>query len=259
MRAPSYRVAAAAAFLLIVPPAAARAQEATPAIAPADLRLLRLESTPAGALPRMALPMPAHRDHHYWGFRLQTAYRGGRGGGGDLPTVAGGVDLQWRGGSILGVTAGYQGRDCELLGPDCGGHALLEARGRFNIIAGGSRIGSAFGDNSATTTVGAELGFGYAPDVVPGSPACTFDLGVPLSLAMLQTIRLVAFATPGIMWEVDCGGEPVTGQASYMSAFGIGAQQLGHPSLDVYLGVQKIFRSRSGYQIGLSVTYPRLP
>ena len=29
--------------------------------------------------------------------------------------------------------------------------------------------------------------------------------------------------------------------------------------LDVYLGFQKIFRSHSGYQAGLSVTYVRLP
>jgi hypothetical protein len=228
-------------------------------VSPGQLQILRLEATPAGALPRMALPMPASRDHHYWVLRLQSGYRGGRGGGTDLPTLAGGVDLQWRGGSIVGVTAGYQGRDCELLGPDCGGHALFEARGRFNVLTGGSRIGSRLGDNSATVTGGVELGLGYAPDVVPGSPSCIVDLGLPLSLAMLQTVRLVGFVTPGLMWDLDCGGEPASGRASYMSALGVGVQQLGHPGLDVYLGLQKILRSGSGYQLGFSVTYTRLP
>lgn len=236
----------------------ARAQTAPP-LPPVELQLLRIESTPAGALPRMALPMPAHRDRHYLAFRLQTGYRGGRGGGTDMPAIAGGIDLQWRGGSIIGVTAGYQGRDCELLGPDCGGHAMFEGRARFNFLTGGSTAARLVRDYSATITGGAELGFGYAPAVVPGSPACTFDVGLPVSLAMMQTVRFVAFATPGVIWDVDCGGEPTPGRASYKSSLGVGVQQLGLRGLDAYVGVQKLFRAGSGYQMGVSVTYTLLP
>jgi hypothetical protein len=248
-----------ALFVAAVLAAACVGDVAAQAITPSELQILRLEGTPVGALPRMPFPMPASRDHHYWAVKVQTGYRGGRGGGTDLPTVAGGVDLQWLGGSVIGVTAGYQSRDCELLGPDCGGHALFGLRGRFGIITGGSRIGESLGDYSATTTVGTELGFGYAPDIVPGSPACTIDFGVPVSLAMFQTVRLVAYATPGMVWDVDCGGEPASGRATYMTSFGLGTQQLLHRGLDVYLGLQKILRTGSGYQFGLSASFTFLP
>jgi hypothetical protein len=225
---------------------------------PAEMRVLRLESTPLGALPRLPPPMPANRDHHYWAFRVQAATRGGSGGF-DLPAVAGGIDLQWRGGSVIGMTAGYQRRDCDLLGPDCGAHPMFEARARLNFLTGSSRIGEALGDYSSTTTVGTSIGFGYAPDAAPGMDACTLDLLVPVSLAMLQTVRLVVSSTPGVVWDVGCGSEPGTGSASYLAGLGIGLQQFGHPGLDFYLGVQKIFRAASGYQLGLTVSFTRLP
>ncbi|CAN5858875.1 hypothetical protein BH23GEM9_BH23GEM9_09270 [soil metagenome] len=219
--------------------------------------VMRLEATPLGALPRIALPMPASRDRHYWVARLQAAHRGLNGGAG-LQTVAGGLDLQWRDGSTVGLTAGYQQRDCTLLGPDCGGHLLFGTRARFNVITGGSRIGERIGDYSATSTLGTEVGFGYAPDALPGAPACAIDVGVPISLAMMQTVRVATYVAPGVVWDAKCGGE-ATGRASYFTAGGIGIQQLAHPSLDVYVGVQKIYRRASGYQLGLSVTWTRLP
>lgn len=263
MRAGSRRADRAVRALLAAIPFAvvclATAVPATAQISVAEMRLLRIESTPVGALPRMPAAMPASRDHHYWSVRLQTGHRAGRGGGTDLPALGGGVDLQWRGGSVLGVTAGYQGRDCELLGPDCGSHMMFGAGGRFSIVTGSSSIGEALGDYSSTTTVGVDLGFGYAPDAAPGVPACTLDLGLPVSLAMLQTVRVVAYTTPAVVWDVDCGGGPGTGRASYLGALGFGIQQLGHRGLDVYVGVQKIFRSRSGYHFGLSVAYTHLP
>jgi hypothetical protein len=225
---------------------------------PAQLHVLRLESTPVGALPRMALPMPASRDHHYWGVRVQTGYRGGRGDK-DLLTLAGGVDLQWRGGSVIGATVGHQARDCALLGPDCGGHALFGLRSRFNLMTGSSRIGEALGDYSANAKLGAELGLGYAPEYVPGSAACTADLGLPFSIALLQKVRVVTYVTPGVVWEIDCSGEPLAERATYLLGGGVGLQQLGHRGLDFYLGWQKFLRSASGYQFGLSVTYTLLP
>jgi hypothetical protein len=246
------------AVVLAVLACAAGSGRAAAQDTPGEARVLRLESTPLGALPRLPPPMPANRDHHYWSFRLQTATRGGLGGF-DLPAVAGGVDLQWRGGSIIGVTAGYQGRDCGQLGPDCGSHLMFEGRARLNFLTGSSRIGEALGDYSSTTTIGTSIGLGYAPDAATGVDACTLDLLVPFSLAMMQSVRLVVHSSPGIVWDVGCGSESGTGSASYLAGLGIGIQQLGHPGLDVYLGVQKIFRAASGYQLGLTVSYTRLP
>ncbi|MGQ0816083.1 MAG: hypothetical protein ACT4O1_16760 [Gemmatimonadota bacterium] len=234
---------------------------AAPAVAQTsddEIEILRLEATPVGALPPIALPMPASRNHNYWGIRVQAGHRGRRGGD-DLEAVAGGIDLQWRGGSVFGVTAGYQKRDCTLIGPDCGGHSLFGARARFNVITGGPTVAAIFGDYSANTTLGTEVGFGYAPRVMPDVNACTIDVGAPLSLAMLQHVRLAAFVTPGVVWELGCSSERAPTRASYLMGLGIGAQQLGHRGLDVYLGFQKIFRSGTGYQLGVSVTYVRLP
>lgn len=222
------------------------------------LHILRLEATPIGALPQIAMPMPASRNHNYWGIRLQAGERRGRTGP-DLRALAGGIDLQYRGGSIFGITGGYQSRDCELAGEDCGGHTFFGARGRFNVISGGPTIGAVLGDYSATSTLGTEIGFGYAPDVMPELDACTFDIGVPLSLAMLQTVRLVSYVTPSIVWDVRCSDDGPPTRASFLAAIGVGVQQIGARGLDVYLGLQKIFRSGTGYQFGLSVTYVRLP
>lgn len=222
-----------------------------------EIHILRIEATPIGALPPLALPMPASRNHNYWGVRLQAGRRTGRGGAA-LTAIAGGVDMQWRGGSIFGVTAGYQARDCEAE-QECDGHMMYGTRARFNVVTGGPTIGALLGDYSATSTLGAEMGFGYAPDVLPGLNACTFDLGMPLSLAMLQRVRLVAFATPSIVWDVDCSADEPPMRETWAISMGMGLQQIGLRGLDVYVGMRKVFRSETGYQLGISVTYVRLP
>lgn len=223
-----------------------------------DLQRLRLESTPIGALPPLALPMPASRNHNYWGARLQAGYRRERRGPNDLLAVAGGVDYQARGGSTFGLTAGFQDRDCELAGEVCGRHSLFGARSRISLITGGSAVGGIFGDYSATNSFGTEFGIGYAPDVVAGMNACTVDFGIPYSIALFQSVRVVSFVTPGVVWDVDCSSNNSKTGASYMTSFGVGLQQIGPRELDVYLGVQRIFRGNSGYQIGLTVTYTKL-
>lgn len=222
-----------------------------------ELHILRIEATPIGALPPLALPMPASRNHNYWGIRLQAGRRAGRGGA-DLTAIAGGIDMQWRGGSMFGVTAGYQARDCETT-EACDGHMMYGGRARFNVVTGGPTIGALLGDYSATSTLGAEMGFGYAPDVLPNVNACTFDLGMPLSLAMLQRVRLVAFVTPSVVWDVDCSADEPPMLETWAMSFGMGLQQIGLRGLDVYVGMRKVFRSETGYQVGISVTYVRLP
>jgi len=218
------------------------------------LQILRLESTPIGALPAIALPMPASRNHSYWGARLQGGYRSSRDGD-DLGALAGGIDFQYRGGSVIGVTGGYQRRDCDLVGPDCGGHALFGVRSRINMLTGGPTIGKLFGDVNATTTVGGELGFGYAPNILPDINSCTFDIGLPLSVSMLQRVRVVTYVTPGVAWDVSCGSSGPPTRMSWLSGFGIGIQQFGNRSTDIFLGAQKIFRGETGFQVGLSITY----
>lgn len=219
--------------------------------------ILDVEATPIGALPPLALPMPASRNHNYWTFRAQAGNRLGRDGP-DLMTVAGGVDLQWRGGSIFGVTAGYQEPDCQD-GQLCDGHVLLGARARFNVVTGGPTIASFAGDYSATSTLGAELGFGYAPDVAGDADACTLDLGLPLSVAMLQEVRLVSYVMPSVAWDLVCGSANGEDQSNAILNAGVGVQQLIFDGLDVHLGVQRVFRQGSGYQLGISVTYVHLP
>lgn len=222
-----------------------------------ELALLRLEGTPIGALPPIALPMPASRNHHYWGGRIQAGQR--RGQNNDLLAVAAGIDFQYRGGSILGATVGFQERDCDITGANCGAHAMYGVRSRLNLITGGPTVGALFKDPSATSTLGAEIGVGYAPNVVKGMNACTVDIGVPLSIAMMERRRIVSYLTPGVVWDWSCGSSgPKTG-TSYLTGFGVGLQQLHNRSLDVYVGAQKIFRAKTGYQIGISFTYVRLP
>jgi hypothetical protein len=226
---------------------------------PAALPLLTVEATPIGALPPVALPMPASRDHNYWGLRLQTGNRRQRGPE-DLFAVAGGIDYQVRGGSIFGVTGGYQWRQhCDPATADCGGHSLFGARARFNFLTGGPTVAGMFGDDAATSTLGAELGFGFAPRVTPGANACTVDAGVPLSIAMLERIRLVAFVTPGVVWDIDCSAEDTPRSRNYLLGGGLGLQQLGFRGLDVHVGMQRIFRGTTGVQFGVSVTWVRLP
>jgi len=223
-----------------------------------DLHLLRLEATPVGGLPPLALPMPASRNHNYWGGRLQAGHRRERHGP-DLLAVAAGVDYQYSGGSTIGLTGGFQDRDCDLAGKGCGRHAMVGARSRFSILTGASALAGVFGDNSATNTLGAEFGVGYAPKVLPGMNACTVDFGLPFSVALFQRVRLVSYVTPGFVLDVDCSNEGRQNRGSYLGNFGIGLQQFGSRELDIYLGVQRIFRGNSGYQVGISVTYVRLP
>jgi hypothetical protein len=173
--------------------------------------------------------------------------------------IAGGVDLQWRGGSVFGLTGGYQARDCGRAEADCGGHMLFGARGRFNVMTGGPTIAGLVRDYSATTTLGAELGMGFAPNAISNRHACTVDLGVPLSLAMLQRIRLVTYVTPAVVWDINCSNPASSKRATYLTGLGIGVQQIGGRALDFYVGGQKIYRRGSGYQFGISVTYVRLP
>lgn len=238
---------------VLVGPEQAQAQTAQ------ALPLLASEATPIGALPPIALPMPASRDDNYWGVRLQVGQRRERGPE-DLFAVAGGVDYQVRGGSIFGVTGGYQWRqNCDAAVTDCGGHSLFGARARFNFMTGGPTIAGLIGDDAATTTLGTEIGLGYAPNVAPGVNACTFDFGVPLSIAMLERIHLVSFVTPGVVWDVDCSSEDTPRSRSFLLGFGFGIQQLGFRGLDVHVGMQRMFRGTTGVQFGVSVSWVRLP
>ena len=223
-----------------------------------SLPVLAAEATPIGALPPVALPMPASRDHNYWGARLQVGQRRERGPE-DLLAVAGGIDYQVRGGSIFGVTAGYQWRqNCQSTTGDCG-HPLYGARARFNLITGGPTIAGLLGDDGATSTLGTEIGFGFAPDIMENQNACTLDIGVPLSIAMLERLHLVAFLTPGAVWDLDCSAGDTVPQRSYFVGFGLGVQQLGFRGLDVHLGLQRMFRGATGVQFGVTVSWIRLP
>jgi hypothetical protein len=224
----------------------------------APLPVATEEATPIGALPPMPLPMPASRDQSYWGFRLQYGQRNERSGPEDLFAVAAGVDYQLRGGSIFGLTGGYQGRQNCQTTSSCG-HALFGARGRFNVFTGGPTVASIIGDESATSTIGTELGFGYAPKVAPGVNACAIDAGVPFSVAMMQSVRVVTFVTPGLVWDVDCSAAQTSSKRSSFLGFGIGLQQLFVRGLDVNVGAQRIFRGATGLQVGISVSWVRLP
>jgi len=235
---------------------------AAPSIAAAQitgpLPIASEEATPLGALSPMPLPMPASRDQSYWGLRLQVGQRNERKGPEDLFAVAAGVDYQLRGGSIFGLTGGYQTRQNCQSSTDCG-HALFGARGRFNVFTGGPTVAAIVGDESATTTLGTEIGFGYAPRVQPGVNACTLDVGVPFSVAMLQTVRVVGFVTPGAVWNIDCSSENTPGNRSFLIGFGFGLQQVGFRGLDVNFGAQRILRGATGLQFGVSVSWVRLP
>ena len=226
-----------------------------------ELHLRRLLSVPLGALPPAAMLMPASRNHNYWVGRVQAGSQWNNFVG-DLATTAVGVDLQWRGGSSFGLTAGYQFADCEetLIDVDCGPHAVIGGRARFNIVTGGPTVASIVGDNSATTTVGAEIGLGYAPNDVAGQNACAVDVAAPVSVSLFSRVRVLTFLTPGLAWDTRCivGGNRGTGVSTYLGT-GIGLQQLGSRGLDVSIGVQRIFRAGAGIQVGINVTYVRLP
>jgi hypothetical protein len=224
-----------------------------------DLHLRRLLSVPLGALPPMGMLMLASRDHNYWVGRIQGGSQWDNFTG-DQTALAGGLDFQWRGGSVFGLTAGYQFADCEEDVIGCGSHPMFGARAKFNILTGGPTFAALVGDNSATTTLGAELGMGYAPNAISGRNACAFDFGLPISVSFFQWIRLLSFVTPGIAWDARCvrAGSTAVGASTFLGA-GIGLQQLGHRGIDVSVGVQRIFRQGSGFQLGVSVVYVNLP
>jgi hypothetical protein len=231
-----------------------------PAIAGAqsdgDIHLNRLLALPVGAMPPVAILMPASRNHNY----LVTRVQGGRlmGSKGDRDAVGAGLDIQWRGGSIFGLTAGYQKCDVEA---QCPSHMMYGGRANLNLITGGPTFAALIGDASATTTVGTQFGFGYAPKALDDRNACAFDVGLPVSISMFQKIRVVAFGSPGVAWDVRCpsrGGTPGVAASTYAQA-GIGLQQLGARGLDVTIGAQQIFRRGAGVHLGISVTYVRLP
>lgn len=251
------RLAARLAFAL----AAVSALVTQPALAQTagDLHLRRLLAVPLGALPPMGMLMPASRNHNYWVGRLQAGTQRNNIEG-DHSAIAGGIDFQWRGGSVVGLTGGYQYVECDenLLG--CGGHPLFGARARFNLITGGPTIAALVGDNSATTTIGGELGYGYAPRAILQRNACAADVGMPVTLSFFQRFRVLTFFTPGIAWDVRCprAGSAGSAASTWLGA-GVGIQQLGHPGLDVSIGAQRIFRQGSGTQLGINVTFVRLP
>ena len=116
------------------------------------------------------------------------------------------------------------------------------------------------GDNSTTSTFGTEVGFGFAPDVIEGINACTIDVGLPFSVAKRrQRPRLTMYVTPGLAWDMSCHSDGPATKKSYFTGFGIGLQQVGNRSFDIYLGLQKVYRADAGMQVGLSFTYVRLP
>ena len=219
-----------------------------------ELHLRRILAVPIGALPPMGMLMPASRNHNYWVGRLQGGMQRNSITG-DLATVAAGVDLQWLGGSTIGLTGGYQRESCAG-STTCGDHALFGARGRLNLVTGGPTVAAIVGDNSATTTLGADLGYGYAPNAVGSRNACAVDVGLPLSLSIFQRVRVLSFFTPGIAWDVRCftGGSAGTGASAVLGA-GLGVQKFLHHGLDISAGVQRIVRRGSGIQLGVNATF----
>ena len=226
---------------------------------PGELHLQRLLDTPIGGLPPVAMPMPASRDRNYWGIRAQAG-RHRRNNTPDVRAAALGLDLQWQGGSVAGITAGYAMPQCKPVDVNCDNHFLFGARARAGLMSGGPTLAALIGDYSATTTLGLELGLGYAPDVKGLGDACTVDLGMPISISMLQRIRVVSFLSPGVAWDVGClKRSEVESAESFVLGYGLGVQQLFIRGLDVNVGLQRIFRRGTGIQFGISFIYVRLP
>ncbi len=224
-----------------------------------EIEVIRLLSVPLTALPPLSLPMPASRNHSYWIGRLQAGYRKTPSGYA-VPAGALGLDRQIKGGSVFGVTGGYQKRDCKIPGSECGGHTLFGARAQINIVTGGTMFANLLRDNTATSTLGAEFGFGYAPKVVGDMNACALNFGLPFSVAKRrQRPRLVGYVTPGVVWDFSCGSKGPDTRKSYYTDFGVALQQVGNRSFDIYFGMQKVYRARTGFQTGVSFSYVRLP
>jgi hypothetical protein len=241
-----------AAFIAAALPASLAAQATQ-----TQIEILRLIGVPHTAVSPLSLPMPASRNHSYLIGRLQTGYRKGPGGSA-MPAVTGGIDLQYRGGSILGLSGGWQKRDCGLTEGCGGGHAMFGARTQINLVTGGTMFANILRDNTATSTLGLEMNFGYAPKVIDKINACSLDVGVPFSVAKRrQRPRIVAYVSPGMLWDFSCGGDsgPPT-RKSYRTDFGFALQQVGNRSFDVYFGMQKLWRRNVGFQTGLRHVAP---
>jgi len=250
---PRSMYAAVAAFMLTLPWVSnAQATDA-------ELARLRLLGVPITALGPLSLPMPASRNHNYFIGRLQSGFREGPSGT-EMPAFAAGVDFQYRGGSIIGVTGGYQRRDCGTLGSGCGGHAMFGVRSQINLVTGGSIFAGLLHDNSATSTLGTELEFDYSPNIADGIHGCAIGMGLPFSVAKRrQRPRLVGYVSPGIIWDFNCGSSGPPSRDTWKTDFGLALQQVGNRSFDIYFGMQKLFRGKTGFQTGLSFTYVRLP
>ncbi|MEO5588511.1 MAG: hypothetical protein ABIS03_02905, partial [Gemmatimonadaceae bacterium] len=65
--------------------------------------------------------------------------------------------------------------------------------------------------------------------------------------------------TPGMVWDFSCGSKGPDRRKSYYTDFGIALQQVGNRSFDIYFGMQKVYRARTGFQTGVSLSYVRLP
>ena len=115
-------------FFASHPPTTARAQATD-----RQTDILEFWERRSAALPPISLPMLASRNNNYWIGRLQSGLQKGPGGT-MMPSVGGGIDFQYRGGSIFGLTGGWQGRDCGLIEGTCGGHALFGARAQLNVM-----------------------------------------------------------------------------------------------------------------------------
>lgn len=235
------------------------ANKAYAQISAGEQHLRRLLATPIGGLPPVAMPMPASRDRNYWGLRLQAG-RHRRDDTPDVRAAAAGIDIQWQGGSVAGITAGYQVPQCKPADVDCKSHLLFGARTRLGLMSGGPTLAALIDDYSATTTLGAELGLGYGPGAGSIGDACTVDVGMPISISMLQRVRVVSFVSPGFAWDVGClRRSPAPTAASFVLGYGLGIQQLWRRGLDVNIGLQRIFRRGTGIQFGISMIYVRLP
>lgn len=103
--------------------------------------------------------------------------------------------------SVAGVTAGHLSADCDAAVAGCASHALYGGRARFNILTAGPTFAALLGDFSATTTLGAEVGYGYAPSAISGRNACAIDVGLPVSASFFQRVRVLSFFTPGVAWD----------------------------------------------------------
>lgn len=238
------RLVCVAALLGLAFAVPAAAQEAD-AVLPFDA----LAMTPFGALPPGGPPMPASRNHHYLHYRVLAARR--YASGAELNALAVGVDLQWLGGSVAGVTVGRQWCPEEVT--DCDSHVIAGLRGRLSLYTTGPTIGRAIHDYSASLMVATEIGIGYAADVLDGRDACSFDFGLPVAIGFFQRVRVVPFLTPALGWEMDCSDRD-TSKPRAALGWGISFQQIFMRGLDIHIGGQRVFRTGAGHQVGVGVT-----